>query len=121
NLVNRVWYVKPGAVLTGDGRSNTPFNNTTLVPSLVANDIVFVYSNGGVTTSSNAKINLNAAGAQLIGQGVTLTVNGFTLVTSSTAPTLTATANDVVAVNSGNTIAGVILTNATNNLITGAP
>jgi len=117
-LANRVWYINPTAGINGNGRSQSPWNNTSSIAGTLASDILFVYNNGGVTTNTNAKITL-LANQQLIGQGVTLIVNGFTLVTATSAPTLTATANDVVAINNGNTIAGVVLTNATNNLIAG--
>jgi len=131
NFANRVWYINPTAAVNGDGRSNTPFNTTTSVPvspTLANNDIIFIYNNSGTTTNTKKKIDLSGAstltGVQLIGQGVSLVVNTFTLVSGSaaSAPTLTATtpSADVVWVGSGDTINGVILTNGANSMIANA-
>jgi hypothetical protein len=124
NLVNRVWYVNPNAISSGNGQSQSPWNNTSAIFGTFAGDIIFVYDNGGSTANTSTGISL-VANQTLWGQGVTLIVNGFTLVSGSSAqaPTLTATspAGNVVTVNNGNTIQGVILTNATNSLIAGSP
>ena len=121
-LVNRVWYVNPNAISSGNGQSQSPWNNTSAIFGTFAGDIIFVYDNGGSTANTNSGISL-VANQTLWGQGVTLIVNGFTLVSGSSAqaPTLTSTSGNVVTVNSGNTIKGVILTNTSNALIAGSP
>ncbi|MEO7921792.1 MAG: putative Ig domain-containing protein [Thermoanaerobaculia bacterium] len=115
-LANRVWYINPAAALSGDGRSNTPWNNTNLIAGTTASDILFVYS--GNTANLQTKITL-LANQTLWGQGVALVVNTFTLVAAGAAPTITnsvgATPRDVVAVNNGNLIQGVTLTTTDTN------
>ena len=119
NLLNRVWWVNPGNGSDGDGRSNNPWNTSNHISSAgVGGDIFFIFS--GNAANLNNDITLLAS-QQLIGQGVSLVVNSQTLVAAGTKPSLSNSAGNVVAINNGNTIAGVTLTNSSNNLITGAP
>jgi len=123
-LVNRVWYVNPNAGASGNGQSQSPWNNTNVISGTNTGDILFIYDNGGSTANTSKGITL-LANQVLWGQGVTLVVNGVTLVAGSPAqaPTLTATspAGNVVNVNNGNLIQGVILTNGVFSMIGGSP
>jgi len=119
-LANRVWYVKNNGGGT-NGQSQSPF--TTLAAAQAASlagDIIFVYNGDATTTGQNAGITLKA-NQQLIGEGVALVVNTVTLKTAGTKPQITNTAptSDVVTLHDGNTVAGLVINNATRDGIAG--
>jgi hypothetical protein len=127
SMVGRVWYVNVAAG-AGDGRSNTPFNNTSSLTAGVggAGDVLYIYDNAGVTTNTKSKITL-LSGQSLTGEGVALVVNSITLRAAGTKPVLTNTtgapgSRDVVALatsGSGNVIQGVTLSNTQDSLVIG--
>ncbi|HYG75303.1 MAG TPA: putative Ig domain-containing protein [Planctomycetota bacterium] len=113
----RVWYVN-NAGANGDGRSATPFN--TLAGAQTAsgvNDVIYVFAGtgnytGGITLKNNQL---------LIGAGVPLVVNTFTLAAAGSTPTIVnATAGgNGVTLGSGNTVRGFALGNCSASAIAG--
>jgi len=119
-LANRVWYVKNNGA-AGNGQSQNPFNTLAAAQAAsLAGDIIFVYNGDATTTGQNAGITLKA-NQQLIGEGVALVVNTVTLKTAGTKPQITNTAptSDVVTLHDGNTVAGLVINNATRDGIAG--
>jgi large repetitive protein len=124
NLANRVWYVDPNLGVNGNGQSQSPWNSTAnikqqpTVGGANTGDILFIYSGPAGNLTANVPLLQNQT---LHGEGQALVVNSVTLRNAGTKPSLTASAANVVSVNSGNTIKGLTLTGTTNALITGSP
>ena len=103
NVSSKVWYVNNSGA-NGNGRSNSPFNNLTSANTASGTgDIIFVHRTGtnystGITLKNNQ---------QLIGQGVNLVVNTFTLVTATSNPILAPGSGNGITLASGNTIRGL--------------
>jgi len=125
-ISNRVWWIDTLSGIAGDGRSNTPWNNTNAITGTNAGDILYIYNNGGTTTNARTKITL-LANQSLVGEGVALTVNTVLLRAAGTAPTITnavgGSPRDTIVISNGNFITGVTLTSSetTASIITGAP
>ncbi|MBI3853087.1 MAG: cadherin-like domain-containing protein [Verrucomicrobia bacterium] len=106
NVSNRVWYVNNTGT-NGTGRSSSPFDNLASAQAAsFAADIIFVYQGsgaytGGITLKNNQ---------QLIGQGVNLVVNGYTLVTATSRPAISSSGTDAIALASGNSVLGLSAT-----------
>jgi hypothetical protein len=88
NVGPRVWYVNNGGA-NGTGISSSPFNSLANAQSAAtaAGDVVFVEK----TASNYGGFTFQATGQSLIGQGVNLVVDGYTLATATSNPTLTGT------------------------------
>lgn len=103
NVSSKVWYVNNSGA-NGTGRSNSPFNNLTSANTASATgDIIFVHR---TVTNYTTGITLKNT-QQLIGQGVNLVVDTFTLITATTNPTLAPAAGNGITLASGNTIRGL--------------
>jgi large repetitive protein len=108
-ISNRVWYVSATAVGTQTGRSSEPF--ATLAQAQTASAINdFIHVRPGTYASG---ITLKD-GQKLVGTGVALVVNSFTLAPASIAPVLQGT----IVLANGNTVTGVnvAVSSATNGI-----
>lgn len=117
----RVWYVN-NAVSNGDGRSTSPFNSLTPVNGAggagdadAANDIIYVFTGAGNYTTGIILENNQL----LIGNGIALVVNTFTLRAAGARPTITNGSGNGVTLASANTLSGFNLGNASGFAIQG--
>jgi uncharacterized repeat protein (TIGR01451 family) len=118
-LANRVWYVLNNGA-GGNGQSQSPF--LTLAQAQGAstiNDHIFVYRGSGTTTNLSNGILLKG-GQRLIGQGIALVVNGFTLVAATSNPLISNGAGIGVTLADGNTIDGITVSSPTGVGISGS-
>ncbi len=107
---NRVWYVNNAAGVNGDGRSTSPFNTLTNVNGAGGvgdadgpNDYIYLHTGSGNYTGGLPL----ESGQILIGQGVALVVNTFTLNPAGSRPTITNSGGDAITLNTNNTIRGL--------------
>jgi len=127
-----VWFVNPNSGTNGNGTLASPFNNLASAVSAIganANHRIFIYSGGG----NQGAIALNSGG-WLVGQaavGATFdALMGITYPTDTTLarpsinnaskPTLAGSSGTVITLGSGNTVAGVNVTNSAGNGISGS-
>jgi len=107
DITNMVWYVD-NAAPSGDGRSTTPFNtldhlNGTTADADEPGDYIYISEgsgiyDGGIQLEENQR---------LIGQGVDLSINGRTLQTASSHPSLSNTAGSIITLANDNEIHGI--------------
>jgi hypothetical protein len=105
---SKVWYVNNSGA-NGDGRSSSPFNSLTPLNGAggagdadAPGDVIYIFTGGGnYTTGIQLENN-----EQLIGNGVALVVNTFTLRAAGTRPTITNGSGNGVTLASGNTLSG---------------
>jgi VCBS repeat-containing protein len=118
-MTGQVWYVKNNQAPGGDGTSDTPFDTLAEAETASgASDTTFVFDGDDTTTNLVTGYALDA-GERLVGEisGLSLDPDGGgplpTSVlhpgTAGARPTLTATGEDVVALDDGNTVRGLQL------------
>jgi uncharacterized repeat protein (TIGR01451 family) len=109
----RVFYVKNDVAGPGTGRSADPFNTLSAAESAAnqTGDIIYVHYGDGTTTNQYAGITL-LNGQQLTGEGVDLVVDGMTLYSAGTAPTIGNGVGDGVTLAQSNTVRGLTVGNA---------
>lgn len=115
---NLVWYVNNSGA-NGDGRSTTPFNTLAgAAGASAANSFIYVYKGSGAYTGG---LTLKS-GQTLTSEFVALVVGGNTLraAVPANTPTLSHTTASTVALSTGNTIDGFIITNSAGNGISGS-
>ena len=110
-MTGEVWYVKNNAAAGGDGTSDGPFDTLAEAETASgAGDTTFVFDGDGTTTGLDTGYQLDATG-RLIGEVSGLSVGAFELypATPGARPTLTASGEDVVALDDGNVVRGLQL------------
>ncbi len=121
---NRVWYVN-NAVANGNGTSASPFNSLAGVngaggagDSDGPNDIIYIYKGGAAYTGGLPL----ESGQRLTSESVALVVGANTLraAVPANVPTLSHNTASTVALSTGNTITGFIITNSAGNGISGS-
>lgn len=123
NVTDMVWYVDSGATPGGDGRSHAPFTSLHLLSTGGSaadgpGDIIFVHQGSGDTPGGIVLEN----NQQLIGQGVNLSVGGFSpdpLVSLTGPPTIAAAGGNGVTLAQHNTVRGLSVTNSSGGGIVG--
>jgi VCBS repeat-containing protein len=121
-VAKRVWYVNNSVADGGTGLSSLPFDTLIEAQTASANgDIIYVDFGDGTANKQNAGITLKL-NQQLIGEGVALVVNTYTLAAAGTKPLITnlALASDAVTLHDGNSVRGLTITGATRDGIAGS-
>jgi hypothetical protein len=112
----RVWYVNNSGP-NGDGRSSSPFNTLAGADAVdAANDIIYIFTGGGNYTGG---VTLQA-GEQVIGNGVALVVNTFTLRAAGSRPTVVNAGGNGFTLGSNNTLGGFNFGNCSGFAMQGA-
>jgi hypothetical protein len=105
---NKVWYVNNSGA-NGDGRSSSPFNSLTPVNGAGGagdpdgpGDFIYIFT-GAANYTTGIQLENNQ---QLIGNGVALVVNTFTLRAAGSRPTITNGGGNGVTLANTNTLSG---------------
>jgi hypothetical protein len=105
----RVWYVNNSGA-NGDGRSTSPFNTVAGAAAVdAAGDIIYIFTGAGNYTGGITLLN----NEQVVGNGVALVVNTFTLRAAGSRPTVVNGAGNGITLGSGNTLTGFNFGNCT--------
>ncbi|HEV7701102.1 MAG TPA: Ig-like domain-containing protein, partial [Pyrinomonadaceae bacterium] len=111
----RVWYVNNSGV-NGDGRSNSPFNTLANAAAVdAAGDIIYVFTGSGNYTGGITLLN----NEQVIGNGVALVVNTFTLRGAGSRPTVVNAGGAGITLGQNDTLSGFNFGASTGFSITG--
>ncbi|MCW1914904.1 cadherin-like domain-containing protein [Luteolibacter sp. GHJ8] len=112
-----VWYVNPAAASDGTGTAISPLKTLTKLNDGSApdeaGDVIYLYEGthtGGLTLLNDQR---------LIGAGSVLQVNGTTLISAGTRPTLSHTAV-ALTLGQNNTVSGLDITSTNNHAVNGA-
>ena len=119
-----VWYVNSAAGAGGTGQSTSPFNAitaTNLNGAGGAGDLDsagnYIYLEGSGTYSATLGLE---TGEHLIGGGEALVVDGITLGSAGSRPTLSASSGTALTLADGNDVEGLNVTNSAGSGITGS-
>ena len=107
-LAGQVWYVQNNEPVGGDGTSDTPFDTLLEAENASgAGDTVYVFDGANTSTNLNTGFSMEA-NVRLIGEvaGVSLAGHDLHAGTANAHPTLTASGEDVVALDDGNLVRG---------------
>jgi hypothetical protein len=98
----RVWYVNNSGA-NGDGRSSSPFNTLANAAAVdAANDIIYMFTGSGNYTGGITLLNNEL----VIGNGVALVVNTFTLRAAGSRPTVANAGGTGITLGLNNTLNG---------------